>query len=797
MVSTKDDIFTSFQEKKFMSPQKNKFNLFLLFLPIFFGLASLITQGCATRGQIPNKSAPACIEDLKVNSLGSSTIIEVMSDKAPRYTAFKLVDPPRVIVDIKAAMTGRIPKFTSVNDRKITGIELKKGQGHETTRMIVRLDKANDYSITTRDNIIVLTLLSPTEESADITPAQPRIFFKPSGSIKNQVLGIDFNMLNHGRSRLTITTDKKIPYHLDRKGPKILFLKLEDTSIPPLLLRHMDSSHFKGALDQVKPVKSSRAKDLTLAIYLREAVPFHFDQKENEIRLDFGATQIKPPIKTLVPLEIQETETQKAAAKASGLPSGIKTDKKTVDQIKSGNAADPSINTPVNKLGDQEIFDIKCSKYRGPNMTLDFMNAEVTNILRLIAEISNLNIIWGPEVRGIVTMRLKDVPWEQALDLLLENNNLGKKEENGVIWIAPITRFAEIKKKKVEDLEEMNNILDQKKRRLELEPVMTEYIHFEFADAANDMKKLIQSIMSPHEIRPDARIEVDERNNTIVFTDIKEKIQKALNIRKEFDNPAKQTMIEARIVEASTSFSRNLGIKWDSETAGWRAHKYADITLPPEATDFELPGQRVYGGSFSTNSPENWISNIGVTFAKLTSSGLGALTLDASLALAESEGKVKIISAPKVIATNGEPATISRGTTFYLPAAENVEAKEVSADLSLIVTPSVSINNFVNLIIDVKDEAVSGVSSKRGKNIKTKMMVKSGETIVIGGIYTENNSEDISGVPWLKDIPVLGKLFRAKSLLKSKTELLIFITPRVLPTHKMPDQNGENKCLKN
>ncbi|MBW1798567.1 MAG: type IV pilus secretin PilQ, partial [Deltaproteobacteria bacterium] len=151
------------------------------------------------------------------------------------------------------------------------------------------------------------------------------------------------------------------------------------------------------------------------------------------------------------------------------------------------------------------------------------------------------------------------------------------------------------------------------------------------------------------------------------------------------------------------------------------------------------------------------------------------------LALAETEGKTRIISAPKVIASNGEQATISRGSTFYLPAAENVEAKEVTADLSLEVTPNVSFNDFVSMEITVKDEQQVGTSGKSGKDLSTKLMVKSGETIVIGGIYTETESDANTGIPWMKDIPILGWLFGAEHKTFDKAELLIFLTPTVLP----------------
>jgi type IV pilus assembly protein PilQ len=263
------------------------------------------------------------------------------------------------------------------------------------------------------------------------------------------------------------------------------------------------------------------------------------------------------------------------------------------------------------------------------------------------------------------------------------------------------------------------------------------------------------------------------------MTDIANIIEKAKKIRAEFDTPVKQIMIEARIVEATTNLIRDLGIEWG--IAGERRNNMGVAFDNFDSTTYAAGGDRLVGGSFETNAPAGWISNIGLAFGRLTSSGLGALILDASLALAETEGKTRIISAPKVIASNGEQATISRGSTFYLPAADNVEAKEVTANLALNVTPNVSFNDFVSMQITVKDEQQTGSSGKRGKDLSTKLMVKSGETIVIGGIYTENETDDNTGIPWMKDIPILGWLFGAEHKTFDKSELLIFLTPTVLP----------------
>ena len=195
----------------------------------------------------------------------------------------------------------------------------------------------------------------------------------------------------------------------------------------------------------------------------------------------------------------------------------------------------------------------------------------------------------------------------------------------------------------------------------------------------------------------------------------------------------------------------------------------------------------VLGGSVATNAPTEWASNIAFSIARLTNRGLGTLSLYAYLALAESEGKARIMSNPKVIASNGESANINRGTTFFLQAAENVEPKEVVATLSLEVTPTVSYNDFVTMEVNVKDESQTGSSSKSGKDLRTKLMVKSGETAVIGGIYTEDSTENESGIPGLKNIPYLGRLFKAKTKTMSKGELLIFITPTVLAPPDRPE----------
>jgi len=399
-------------------------------------------------------------------------------------------------------------------------------------------------------------------------------------------------------------------------------------------------------------------------------------------------------------------------------------------------------------------------KYTGTPMTMEFVDADVTNILRLIGEVSNLNIIWGPEVTGTVSMRLRQVPWDQALDLVLANNDLGKEVRGNVIWVTTRKKIEEIKAAQGKEIEE------ERRRRFaeaqamrELEPLETRYFPLDFANA-NQIKSHLEEIKT----KDRGTLTVDERTNTLIMRDTVSTLAEAEKTIERFDTPVKQIMIEARIVDATTGFSRDLGVEWESTY-----ERYRDKTS--------------FAGSFATNAPQGWARNMGFSIARITTRGLASL--DASLALAECENKATIISAPRVIASNGEKAVIRRGDEIYreIVTADQIKTETFEATLSLTVTPTVSFNDFVTMKLQVTDDKpYDDGSGKTKKEIDTTLMVKSGETIVIGGIYTEDNQDLESGIPGLRNLPVLGWFFKAKTKSMGKTELLIFVTPRVIET---------------
>jgi type IV pilus assembly protein PilQ len=774
-----------------------------VFSLVFFIAAGLTLCGCATvaDNQAAREKAKAPeIEAIYVRPSQEQTIVEFVISEPAFYTAFKLLDPPRIVLDIRGVPGSGLPRVRDVNNAGVKDILIEEGKTQMmTTRAVINTTLPVLYQTEPKGNVIALTLTpekplpataealekkTAAGEGATVTPSEPRIFFKDTPGALTQILGIDFTLLDQGKSRLIVTTDKKTKYDLNQQGPKTLVLRMPEATIPPLIMRHMDSKHFEGAVDWVKASLSE--KDVAIAITLREMVPFHVKQTESTITIDFGPTAIKPPEKKIVPLQQAQAPAAEAAAFQAPTAPVIQLQQKAgasgVFAVQPGLASAPSGGIPGMK-----------KEYKGAVMTMDFVNADVTNILRLIGEVSNLNIVWGPEVRGVVSMRLKDVPWDQALDLILDNNNLAKREQGNVIWVTTKAQLAQIEaeeRRKIQEFEakieaERKKIIQEKEKERELEPLLTEYIPVDFAKASEIIPLLAVSETGKSR---GGKMSVDSRTNTIIFTDIASNVSIAKGIVKQFDTPVKQVMIEARIVVATDDFIRDLGIRWDQFQLNHRSNNTvpwptmdALATTPADPNAFPVPpAAKTYSPTFTSNAPDAWAPNLGLVFSTLSASGLTGMVLDAKLALAESEGKTKVISAPKVIAMNGQEAMIKRGDQLILPATENVASQTVDANLSLKVTPTVSYNNFISLTVDVTDDQALSITRIQKKSITTKLMIKTGDTVVIGGIFTENQGTDESGIPGLRRIPLLGWLFKAQSITNRKTELLIFLTPTVV-----------------
>ncbi len=714
---------------------------------------------------------PTQIESIKVISDPSDekTMIEITSSKLISYAAFKLVQPLRLIVDLNALPAQGLTSPGVINDRLVKDIYFEKVKDRPlSTRLIATLTQDIEYNA--RENgKTVKFLLSPkkTVEIAEKQPPslpakeeemaakEPRLFFSASKTTLNQILGVDFYMLPKGKSRITVTTTKKADYDLSRKNSLTLLLEVMGATIPSELTRYLNSSLFKGAVNQITPIIKVAEKQVDLQIELKEMVPYHVIQTDTEIRLDFSKTSVKPPVK-----QITQTRLGKAFVKPTEVPSEtlVKPEKMLPPVVKA--AVRPAHST---------------TKYTGARMTLDFANADIRNILKLIGEVSKRNIVWGHEVKGTVSMRLKNVPWDQALDVVLDINNLGMIVDGNIIRVMTKEAIKALEQEEEARLkaerERIKEIKTAQKAAEAEEPLETDYITVNYQDV-NAIKTLIEENVKG----PRGRLSVDTATKTIIITDTASNIQNAKALTERQDIPIKQVMIEARIVEVSTGFRRDIGVEW--------ASSYQTTRHPWGGS-----GPRTYTYNFATNFTLPTATTAGVNFANTAATKV----LNAQIALLETENKAKTLSAPKIITRDTKTATIKQGTKIVIPSGTdssgNKTYEQVDATLKLEVTPKITPNNMVILAIDVSDDypdysqAIGENVPIKTKNANTEMMVASGDTVIIGGIYKENTSDVEEGVPWLSKVPILGWLFKREEKKKEKSELLIFLTPTVLPSN--------------
>ena len=427
--------------------------------------------------------------------------------------------------------------------------------------------------------------------------------------------------------------------------------------------------------------------------------------------------------------------------------------------------------------------------YTGQKVTFDFKDIDIKNALKLIAEMSDLNIIMSDDVTGTLTMRLVDVPWDQALELILSAKGLGKQQSGNVMRIAPVAVLSEEYKAR---LEERNGVE-------RLEPILTEFLHLNYSKV-DKFKALLESASSNKNTAGSAKdkaksniglltargsIMIDDRTNTIIINDTQDAINNIKRLVKKIDLPVKQVLIESRIVEATTDFTRNLGVRWGGNFKSSNGSLGVGSNVAnaraggaPGGFLVDLPAAAIAGATTPT---------IGLSFGALSK----VFNLDLALSAAELNGDTHIISNPRVVTTNLKEATIKQGVSIAVvtPGTTTTPATTTYKDalLSLIVVPQITNDNSVIMDIKVNKDSPTGTGANVDtKSISTNIHIKSGETIVIGGVYTQDKRNTTNGVPGLSSIPVLGWLFKNNSKVSSRKELLIFITPKILNSSGKP-----------
>lgn len=434
--------------------------------------------------------------------------------------------------------------------------------------------------------------------------------------------------------------------------------------------------------------------------------------------------------------------------------------------------------------------------YNGEKLSLNFQNIEVRSLLQVVADFTDFNIVTSDSVSGAVTLRLKDVPWDQALDIILQAKGLGMRKTGNVIWIAPKDEIAAREKQELEARVSVES----------LETLRTQGFQMNYAKAADVATQLTSAGAGAGAAGGAARILsargsviAEPRTNQLFVTDIPSKLEQVQQLIAKLDIPVRQVLIEARIVEADDSFGRSLGVRLGgSDLRGVRG---GQAGYPVAGGNRVAIGGTYDAVSSTTVESENNLDTVNTSFVNLPSSGAGGFLpaafavslfssaanrfLNLEISALEADGRGRIVSSPRVVTADQVKALIEQGTEFPYQSATSSGATSVSfrkANLKLEVTPQITPEGGIILDVDINKDS-RGETTAAGiaintKHVQTQVLVENGGTLVIGGIFSEEELEDTAKVPLLGDIPVVGNLFKNKSKSSRKQELLIFITPR-------------------
>lgn len=444
-----------------------------------------------------------------------------------------------------------------------------------------------------------------------------------------------------------------------------------------------------------------------------------------------------------------------------------------------------SDNQFVLEVREQKVDPSKLTQgpgYNGEKLSLNFQNIEVRSLLQVIADFTNFNVVTSDSVSGAVTLRLKDVPWDQALDIILQAKGLGMRKTGNVLWIAPKDEIAAREKQELESKASIES----------LETLRTQGFQMNYAKAS-DIAAQIQSSGTARILSSRGSVISEPRTNQLFVTDTPAKLEQVQQLIRKLDVPVRQVMIEARIVEADDTFGKSLGVRLGGGMNNVRVGSNGDDTVRGNFGSTYSAVNSASGPDFSSapfvNLPATPGTGQAATFALSLFNPAATRFLSLEISALEADGKGRIVSSPRVVTADQVKALIEQGTEFPYQTATSSGATSIAfrkANLKLEVTPQITPEGNIILDVDVNKDS-RGETTAAGiaintKHIQTQVLVENGGTVVIGGIFEQIERDDVSKVPVLGDLPGVGNLFKTRSRVANKSELLVFITPRVIGT---------------
>ena len=691
------------------------------------------------------QGAKNAVESINFSSIQGGKILVKIGLKEPLKAlpqSFAVTNPARIAIDLPETTSALARNQVEAGEGDLKSVSVV--QTANRTRLVMNLARSLTYTASLEGNLLVVTIdgsQSPsTSTSAGISPAAASTLFSEAapGTVRQNIRDVDFRRGNAGEGRVIVDlSSANIGIDIRMQGRTIL-IDFLNTSVPKNLMRRLDVG-------------------------------------------DFGT-----------PVRFVDAFEQGGSARMVVEPRGIweysayQTDTQFILEVK-----------PV-KEDPNKLVQSSNPGYAGEKLSLNFQNVEVRAVLQVIADFTGLNIITSDTVGGNLTLRLKDVPWDQALDIILQSKGLSKRKNGNVVLIAPTDELAAKEKLALEANAQISD----------LEPVRTESFALSYAKA-DDLKKLLsdkdQRILSKR-----GSATVDERTNTLFVQDTGNRLEEARRLIQQLDVPVRQVMIEARIVIADDKWGRQLGARFGTQSAFASGNRNYGVSGTLVDTANPLSNNPISRGSSQLASPVQPVSGVGlglpiggqpeqlnVNLPVAGAAGQLALSIlnlgsgnlvNIELSALEADNRGKVVSSPRVITADKKKAIISQGEQIPYQTAAASGATTIAfrdAVLELSVTPRITPDDKIIMDLEVKKDSVGsrivqGTPSIDTKRVNTQVLCDNGDTIVLGGIFEQTTRTTVEKVPVLGDIPFVGYLFKRTSRQDDKTELLIFVTPKIV-----------------
>jgi len=657
--------------------------------------------------------------DIKFTALpGDVTQMELIFDGEPPVAGgYTIEKPARISLDLPGVNSKLKSKYHKIGFGNARTATVVNAKGK--ARVIVSLSQLVPYAVESSGNRLLVSMGKAIDVSQQ---PQANITAANSGATETStIMNVDFRRGDQDDGQVQILlSNPKANVDIEQQGKKII-VTLKDTVLPENMRRRLD------VVDFATPVKfiDANMEGTNTVIYI-----------EPEGQYDYLAYQ--------------------------------------ADGVLSVNVK------PITKLEKEKLAKSEFP-YTGEKLSLNFQNIEVRAVLQLIADFTGQNLVASDTVDGGITLRLQNVPWDQALDLVLKTKGLAKRQMGNVLLVAPAEEIAA--REKIE--------LEAVKQVAELAPLLSEYAQLRYAKAT-DIASLLNAEGGLMSVRGSAV--VDERTNTLLMKDTGDNLDKIREMISLLDVPVRQVLIEARIVIANTSVGEKLGIRWGGAHA--KANSNSNNTIGGSQTTLteanQILADRAAGDDPGTISfPDAYVVDLGVDDVGATSLAVGIQTfdylLDLELSAVETDGNAEIVSQPRVITADGQTASIQSGTEIPYQEASSSGATSISfksAVLRLEVTPQITPDDRIIMDLKINQDSIGEVTlagpTIDTNALETQVLVENGETIVLGGIFRSEETNFTTKTPFLGDIPYLGVLFRRTEHVESKAELLIFITPRLV-----------------